>query len=130
MVSWADLERGYRWLGHVGWSEVGGFHPDYRMGDVEWNRRMGVFPRVGYVRVLKDLCGFVRQFSGERLLVVGVNPRACRFRNDGGFVRCAREGEIEVSQSFFLDLDFVDGGGDVEGVPPMGERFMNEPSPN
>lgn len=125
MVSWADLERGYRWLGHEGWSEVGGFHPDYRMGDVEWNRRKGVFPKVGYVKDLKGLRGFVQAYA-DRFLVVGVNPRVRVFRNDGGFVRSAREYEIEVSQSFFLDLDFVEAGGDVDGLESLLDRVDDE----
>src|SRR4051794_36994836 len=102
-----DVLRSYRWLRHVGWTEVNALHPAYRPGDAAGNRRHEAYPIIDYVNNETGLAAFVARHAGERMVCFGINPRPRIFRHADGRVRSARDADIAVSQNLLLDIDLV-----------------------
>lgn len=117
-VSLDEVVKGYGFLDHSrgGLSELTAISPVYRRGDRDWNRLHAAWPVVAYFGSERDVVGFVRRFAGERLVVIGLNPRRKAFRNSAGYLRGAFESEVDVVRSFMLDLDFVGGDGDLDSL--------------
>ena len=104
----SDVHRGFRWLGHQSYTELGAFHPAYRQGGewTSWNRRHNAFPKIHYVKSLGDVTGFVRRYAGTHLVCWSLNPRESVLRAPGGHPRSTRNREVAVSQNLLLDFDF------------------------
>lgn len=107
----SDVRRGYSWLGHGGRgvTEVSILHPEYRVGDADWNRSHRSWPLNRFVRSEFELSQLVSAYAGERLLCYGINPRPSPWPREHGH-RSAKEHDIETGQSLVLDLD-------LEGTP-------------
>ncbi len=110
-ISLEDICRSRRWLGHGrGVSELVSLDPRYRAGreHLEWNKANKTFPVTRYVRNEDELLAFVKsQYgNGERMVCIGINPRAKVLKNSKGYERATREEEIEVAQNILFDLDY------------------------
>jgi len=105
-----DIKNAYFWLGHEGrgYTELNAYHPDYQPGPehYERNRKYDLFPKVAYTGGYHGLERFVDQYAGQRTIAYGVNPRPKILRNPQGYVRGARDQDIEIAQNMFLDIDY------------------------
>ena len=121
--------------GHEGYTELVALHERYKRGreNYDFNSLHGTFPKVWYTKRKQGLEAFVRKYSsGSRLVCCSLNPRARAFRNSNGYVRSAREDEIEISQNLLFDFDLE---GEVSEsrirdfeawLPKTGEYFRDQ----
>lgn len=103
-----DVVKSYVWLGHRGYTELNGYHPDYKAGKetFEWNLKHETFPKVWYAKNPDEAVRFVERYSGSRTVCYSLNPRPNIFKNQNGFARSAVESEIVLSQNLLFDFDF------------------------
>lgn len=106
-----EIRQGYRLLGHEnGLTELFAKSRHYKSGkeNVDHNRKYDAFPKHWYAQEEDTVVSFVLKFHENHTVMYGINPRYEIFRNERGFVRSARDGEIRVSQNLLLDYDFKD----------------------
>ena len=106
-----DAVLGFDWLGFVGGDcvELCAVDCGYRKGVVGTERR-GLWPVVGYVCSVGEYLDFVKRYAGERLVLVGLNPRVGVLRRGGRVVASSAE-NVRGSRTYLIDIDVVDGGG-------------------
>jgi hypothetical protein len=101
-----DVSRGYAWLGHRRlFTEVSSLHPEYRRGDLLWNKAHDAWPRTHYVTSYAQLERLVRSDAASRLVCYGLNPRPRMLTTEDGRLRSAKEEDITASQSLVIDID-------------------------
>jgi hypothetical protein len=112
LMAWCNLEevvKTFRVLGLSGClAEVNAVHPEYKQGDLVWNRDHHTFPVIRYVTSEEAFVRFAHQYAGTHLCLVGINPRPQAFLNERGYPRSAREAEIRSTQNLLLDFDLDD----------------------
>lgn len=109
-----DIVKSYKWLNYsqYGLTELIAFHPKYKPGDFEYNRKNGFLPKIWYAKSVKQVIAFVKKYHKNHTCCYGINPRPSVLKAKNNFLRSAKDSDIKTVLSFYLDFDFAHSDAD------------------